>query len=190
MEGVSVGSRPRRRRPYHGNCPPTKLGKREVEQFLTHLAVDRKVSASTQNQPLAAILFLYKHVLGRELEWLDNVVRAKRPERLPVVLTRQEVEALLVTLDGVPWFMATLLYGSRLRLMECLGLRVKDIDRTRHEALVRQGKGNKDRVTMLSTAAAPKLQAHPEGVRELHNTNLVARLGRVALPDAIRPGRR
>jgi integron integrase len=170
---------------FHGNRPPAKLGKPDVEQFLTYLAVKRKVSASTQNQALAAILFLYKHVLGRELEWLDDVVRAKRPERLPVVLTRQEVEALLAALDGVPWLMAMLLYGSGLRLMECLRLRVKDIDFTRHEVLVREGKGNKDRVTMLSAAVVPGLRGHLEAVRRLHDADLAAGFGRAPLPDAL-----
>ena len=145
----------------------------------------RKVSASTQNQALAAILFLYKHVLGCELEWLDNVVRAKLPERLPVVLTRQEVDALLGALDGVPWLMAMLLYGSGLRLMECLRLRVKDIDFTRHEVLVREGKGNKDRVTMLSAAVVPGLRAHLQAVRRLHESDLAAGLGRAPLPGAL-----
>ena len=128
------------------------MGKPEIEEFLTGLAVKRNVAASTQNQALAALLFLYKEVLECDPGWLDDVVRAKRPQRLPVVLTRQEVERLLAALDGVAWIMAMLLYGSGLRLMECLRLRVKDIDFTRNEILVREGKGDKDRVTMLAAA--------------------------------------
>jgi integrase len=135
------------------------MGPAEITQFLTALAVDRHVSASTQNQALAALLFLYKDVLGRDPGGLDDIVRAKRPERLPVALTRQEVPALLDTLDGVPWIMAMVLYGSGLRLMEGLRLRVKDIDFSRREVLVREGKGNKpalstvegDRVTSAET---------------------------------------
>ena len=118
----------------------------------------RRVAASTQNQALAALLFLYKDVLQQDPGWLDDVVRAKRAQRLPVVLTRPEVEALLAALDGVPWIMALVLYGSGLRLRECLRLRVKDIDFTRREILVREGKGNKDRVTMLAAAVEYPLQ--------------------------------
>jgi integron integrase len=170
---------------FHGKRDPASMGKAEIEQFLTWLAVNRKVSASSQNQALAALLFLYKTVLGCDPGLLEDVVRARRPERLPVVLNRQEVQNLLSVLDGVAWLMAMVLYGSGLRLMECLRLRVKDIDFTRLEVLVRQGKGNKDRVTMLSALVAPKLQVHLEGVRELHDADLAAGLGRVALPDAI-----
>ncbi len=148
----------------------------EITQFLTALAVDRHVSASTQNQALTAILFLYKQVLGCDPGWLDDIVRAKRPERLPVVLTRQEVQALLATLDGVPWIMAMLLYGSGLRVMECLRLRVKDIEFSRHEILVREGKGDKDRVTMLPAAVVPRLRAHLEAVRRRHAADVAAGL--------------
>ncbi|MBI5503413.1 MAG: phage integrase N-terminal SAM-like domain-containing protein, partial [Deltaproteobacteria bacterium] len=134
---------------FHHKRHPAQMGKPEIERFLTALAVDRRVSASTQNQALAALLFLYKQVMGRDPGWLDDVARAKRPQRLPTVLTRPEVEAILGALDGVSWIMAALLYGAGLRLTECLRLRVKDIDFTRNEILVREGKGNKDRVTML-----------------------------------------
>jgi integron integrase len=170
---------------FHGKRHPAEMGKEEIERFLTSLAVDRRVAASTQNQALASILFLYKHVLDKEMAWLDDLVRAKRPERLPVVLTRQEVESLLAALDGVSWIMAMLLYGSGLRLMECLRLRVKDIEFSRHEVLVREGKGNKDRVTMLSSTVVPKLTAHLARVREVHASDLAAGFGRVALPDAL-----
>jgi len=170
---------------FHDKRHPAEMGKLEIEQFLTALAIKRRVAASTQNQALAAILFLYKDVLERDPGWLDDVVRAKRPQRLPVVLTRPEVEALLARLDGVSWIMAMLLYGSGLRLMECLKLRVKDIDFTRNEILVREGKGNKDRVTMLPAGVKNSLAAHLGGVRRLHERDLAAGLGRVRLPDAL-----
>jgi len=170
---------------FHHKRHPAEMGKGEIEQFLTALAVKRHVSASTQNQALAAILFLYREVLRRDPGWLDDVVRAKRPQRLPVVLTRLEVEALLQQLDGVSWIMAMLLYGSGLRLMECLRLRVKDIDFTRNEILVREGKGNKDRVTMLPAGVKDSLTTHLDDVRRLHERDLKAGLGRVQLPDAL-----
>jgi integrase len=122
---------------FHGKRHPAEMGPPEITQFLTALAVDRHVSASTQNQALAALLFLYQHVLGCDPGWLVDIVRAKRPERLPVVLTRQEVQELLAALDGVAWIMAVLLYGAGVRLMECLRLRVKDIEFGRHEIVVR-----------------------------------------------------
>ncbi|MFQ5668615.1 MAG: integron integrase, partial [Candidatus Binatia bacterium] len=170
---------------FHGKRHPADMGKPEIERFLTALAVERHVAASTQNQALAALLFLYQSVLGCDPGWLDEIVRAKRPERLPVVLTHQEVQALLATLDGVPWLMAMLLYGSGLRRMECLRLRVKDIDFTRHEIVVREGKGKKDRVTMLPAAVVPRLTAHLGRVRRRHAVDLAAGVGRVALPDAL-----
>jgi len=170
---------------FHDKRPPAEMGAAEVSRFLTSLAVDRKVAASTQNQALAAVLFLYKDVLGRDPGWLDDVVRAKRPQRLPMVLPRQEVHALLAAFDGVSWSMTMLLYGSGLRLMECLRLRVKDVDLGRGEVLVREGKGDKDRVTMLPSAVVPRLSAHLERVRGLHAADLAAGLGRVALPDAL-----
>jgi integron integrase len=144
-----------------------------------------RVAASTQNQALAGILFLYKDVLGRDPGWLEDIVRAKRPQRLPVVLTRPEVETLLGALDGVSWIMAMLLYGSGLRLMECLRLRVKDIEFTRHEILVREGKGNKDRVTMLPGAVESPLRAYLDRVRAVHQRDLKAGLGCVQLPNAL-----
>jgi integron integrase len=170
---------------FHDQRDPAEIGAVEVSRFLTSLAVDRRVASSTQNQALAAILFLYKDVLDQDPGWLDEVVRAKRPRRLPVVLTRQEVQALLAALDGVSWIMGTLLYGSGLRLMECLRLRVKDVDIGRGEVLVREGKGDKDRVTMLTTAVVSRLNAHLERVRTLHAADVAAGLGRVALPDAL-----
>ncbi len=157
----------------------------EVNAFLTHLAVDRRVSASTQNQALAALLFLYEHVLGRPLDRLAGVVRANRPKRLPVVLTRPEVRRVLAELDGSYRLMGELMYGSGLRLLECLRLRVKDVDFDRGEITVRGGKGNKDRVTMLPDAVRPALTAHLRRVKELHERDLAAGFGRVFLPDAL-----
>jgi integron integrase len=170
---------------FHGKRHPAEMGKPEIEQFLTALAVKRRVAASTQNQALAGILFLYKGVLGKDPGWLDDVVRAKRAQRLPVVLTRPEVEALLGALDGVSWIMAMLLYGSGLRLMECLRLRVKDIEFSRHEILVREGKGNTDRVTMLPGAVEEHLRTHLDRVRGVHERDLKAGCGHVQLPDAL-----
>ena len=164
---------------------PAEMGAAEVSRFLTSLAVDRQVAASTQNQALAAILFLYKDVLDRDPGWVDDVVRAKRPQRLPVVLSQQEVHAVFSALDGVPWIMGMLLYGAGLRLMECLRLRVKDVHFGRGEMLVREGKGDKDRVTMLPSAAVPRLRAHLEQVRKRHAADLAAGGGRVMLPDAL-----
>jgi integron integrase len=169
---------------FHGKRHPENLGSAEVEQFLTHLAVERKVAASTQNQALNAIVFLYTEVLGRELGWLDNVERAKRPRRLPVVLTATEVRALLVRLEGYHWLMASLLYGAGLRLMECVRLRVKDIDFEYAQITVRDGKGDKDRVTMLPESLVTLLKTHLEKVKALHEQDLREGFGEVYLPLA------
>lgn len=134
---------------FHGKRHPKDMGAAEVEAFLTHLAVEGKVSASTQNQALSALLFLYREVLGVELPWLDDVVRAKKPQRLPTVLNRAEVTLVLERMEGTYGLMARLLYGTGMRLMECCRLRVKDIDFGQREILIRDGKGAKDRVTML-----------------------------------------
>jgi integron integrase len=170
---------------HFGKRHPRELGAAEVEAFLTHLAVEGKVAASTQNQAKSALLFLYREVLEVELPWLDNVERAKAPKRLPVVLTHAEVQALLTRLSGTHWLMASLLYGTGLRLMECLRLRVKDVDFSREEILVRDGKGFKDRVTMLPAALVTPLRAHLERVRELHRQDLAAGFGAVYLPYAL-----
>ena len=170
---------------FHGKRHPAEMGKTEITQFLTALAVERHVSASTQNQALAAVLFLYQQVLRCDPGWLDDIVRAKRTERLPVVLTHAEVGALLAALTGVRWIMTMLLYGSGLRLKECLRLRVKDIEFTRNEILVRNGKGKKDRVTMLPGVVKEPLVAHLERVRRQHDADLQAGFGRVQLPDAL-----
>jgi len=134
----------------------------EINSFLTSLAVKDKVSASTQNQALSALLFLYRHVLGREVGKLGEVVRARKSRHLPVVLTREEVKAVLAQLSGDKWLMASLMYGTGLRLMECLRLRIMDIDFSSSEILVRSGKGAKDRVTMLPESLKIPLQKHYE----------------------------
>ncbi len=164
---------------------PRELGAAEVELFLTHLAVHGRVAASTQNQAKSALLFLYKEVLALELPWLDNVERAKVPKRLPVVLNRDEVQAVLSRLAGTHWLIASLLYGSGMRIMECLRLRVKDVDFKRREILVRDGKGFKDRVTMLPTLLVATLEAHLAKVRMLHEDDLQQGFGAVYLPYAL-----
>jgi integron integrase len=164
---------------------PADMGAAEIESFLTGLAVHGNVSASTQNQALSALLFLYKQVLGVELPWLDGISRARKPQRLPVVLTRAEVAALLGELAGTPWLMASLLYGSGLRLMECVRLRVKDVDFGQSELTVRQGKGGKDRRTMLPSTLIAPLQAQLDEARRIHQRDLDAGFGRVWLPDAL-----
>jgi integron integrase len=164
---------------------PAVLGEREINAFLTDLAVTKKVSASTQNQALAALLFLYRHVVGREVGDLTGVIRAKRPKTLPVVLTPREVRLVLEGLDGDRWLMASLLYGSGLRLMECLRLRVQDIDFERNEVTVRRGKGGKDRATMLPESLKGPLRTHLARVRAIHEKDLEAGWGRVQIPDAL-----
>lgn len=164
---------------------PRDLGATEVEAFLTHLAVVGNVAASTQNQAKSALLFLYKEVLEMELPWLDNVERAKVPKRLPVVLTREEVQAVLSRLEGIHWLIASLLYGAGLRIMEGVRLRVKDVDFSRKEILVRDGKGFKDRVTMLPQALVPQLRSHLERVRAIHVQDLQQGYGAVYMPYAL-----
>jgi len=166
---------------FHGRRDPGEMGEPEVNAFLTHLAVGDRVAASTQNQALAALLFLYDSVLQRPLGRIEGVVRARRPRRLPVVLTPEEVRAVLDRLDGTPRLVCALLYGSGLRLLECLRLRVKDIDFQRNEITVRDGKGGKDRVTMLPAAVKALLQAHLEKVRRQHEKDLARDLGRAPL---------
>ena len=170
---------------FHGKRHPRELGPAEVESFLTDLAVRGRVSPSTQNQAKSAILFLYREVIDAELPWLGGVVAARTPRRLPVVLTVDEVEAVLGCMRGTSGLIARLLYGSGLRIMEGLRLRVKDIDFTRHEILVRDGKGAKDRVTMLPETVAEPLQRHLERVHELHTEDLATGFGSVYLPYAL-----
>jgi integron integrase len=170
---------------YFGKKHPRDMGAAEVEQFLTHLAVNGRVSASTQNQAKCALLFLYKEVLAIELPWLDNVEQAKVPKRLPVVLTRDEIQAILSRLTGTQWLIASLLYGTGMRIMECLRLRVQDVDIKRSEILIRNGKGSKDRVTMLPLSLVAPLQAHLLKVRELHENDLTQGFGAVFMPFAL-----
>lgn len=169
----------------NGKRHPREMGGGEVEAFLTRLATHGEVAAGTQNQALAALLFLYREVLGQELPWMDNVVRAKRPRRLPVVLTREEVRCLLAQMQGRDWLMAGLLYGTGMRLMECLRLRVKDVDFTRRDIIVREGKGNKDRHVPLPQALESALQDQMASARLLHRTDLAAGFGAAWLPHAL-----
>lgn len=170
---------------FHQYRHPLEMGAAEIEAFLTHLAVKRNVASATQNQALAALLFLYKEVLKVELPWLDGIVRAKKPKHLPVVLTRDEVTKVLAQLSGVKWMVATLLYGSGLRLLEALRLRVKDIEFARGEIVVRDGKGQKDRVTMLPRTLVTPLQEHLQKVADLHQQDLAEGFGRANLPFAL-----
>lgn len=164
---------------------PKDLGAAEVEAFLTHLAVARNVSANTQNQAKSALLFLYKEVLGSELPWLDNVQQAKAPKRLPVVLTQDEVSKILSRLEGTQHLVVSLLYGTGMRILEALRLRVKDVDFARKEILIRDGKGFKDRITMLPLSLIAPLKAHLEKVKSLHVADLAKGYGAVYLPQAL-----
>jgi integron integrase len=164
---------------------PRDMAAPEVTAFLSHLARDRNVAAATQNQALAAILFLYKEVLDQPLPWLNEIDRAVRPARLPTVLSVAEVARLLAHMQGTKWLMASLLYGAGLRLRECLKLRVKDIDFDYRQILVRDGKGGKDRVTMLPASVIGPLKQHLLRVRALHERDLASGHGDVELPDAL-----
>ncbi|MGA0612327.1 integron integrase [Caldimonas sp. KR1-144] len=170
---------------FHHKRHPQDMGAAEVEAFLTHLAVDRNVAASTQNQARAALLFLYKEVLGIQLPWLDGIVAAKERRRLPVVLTPSEVRALLDGLQSTPWLVAALLYGTGMRLLEGLRLRVKDVDFTRRELVVRSGKGGKDRVTVLPENLVLPLQAQLARAKLRHDRDVADGFGAVWLPDAL-----
>ena len=170
---------------FHRGRHPCELAEGEVNRFLTHLAMQENVAASTQNQALAAVLFLYEHVLERPLNRIEGVVRARRPKRLPVVLTREEVEALLARLKGVAGLVCASLYGTGMRLFEGLGLRVKDLDFGARQITIRDGKGRRDRVTMLPESLCQPLQDHLETVRQQHEADLQAGLGRAPLPDAL-----
>ena len=170
---------------FHGVRHPAEMAEPEINAFLTHLAVDEQVSASTQNQALSAVLFLYRHVLKRQVGELGDVIRARRQRHLPVVLTRHEVKAVLAELDGDEWLMASLMYGAGLRLTECLRLRVQDIGFSRAEITVRDGKGGKDRVTMLPRTLNAPLQTHLQKVRQIHDRDRAAGWGKVQLPAAL-----
>lgn len=170
---------------FSGKRHPQGLGPADVEAFLTHLAVDRGVSAATQNQALAALLFLYQKVLETDLPWLQGIVRAKPSRHLPVVLTQAEVRAVLAHLEGTHWLIANLLYGGGLRLTECLQLRVKDLNFAYRQVLVRDGKGRKDRVTVLPDALVEPLQQHLQTVRTQHEIALKRGFAGVELPFAL-----
>ncbi len=171
---------------FHGQRHPREMGGPEVAAFLTSLAVDRRVAASTQNQALAAILFLFRAVLEVDLPWLENLVHARRSHRLPVVLTRNEVQRVLSHLTGTDWLVASLLYGSGMRLNEGLQLRVKDLDFARLEIVIRDAKGQKDRVTMLPKALVPHVRDHLRRARSLHDEDRAADRPGVSLPFALR----
>ena len=170
---------------FHDKRHPRDLGADELTAFLSHLAVDRKVAASTQNQALSALLFLYREVLRIELPWLDGITPAKRSTRVPIVLTQAEAAALLECLHGTHWLVASLLYGSGLRLMESLRLRIQDLDLGRKEILIRSGKGAKDRRTMLSARLLRPLRSHLQQVKNQHLADLQRGSGTVELPHAI-----
>jgi integron integrase len=170
---------------FHGKRHPAEMGAPELTSFLSALAIHGRVAASTQNQALSALLFLYREVLELDVPWLDGIVRAKRPQRLPVVLTRQEVLAVLRPLEGAPRRMAYLLYGSGLRLLECCRLRVQDIDFATNQIVVRGAKGDKDRVTVLPAAIKAGLARHLEDARAQHQGDLRDGAGWVELPTAL-----
>ena len=170
---------------FHGRRHPRELGADEVTAFLSHLAIQRNVAASTQNQALNAILFLYRDVLKCTLPWLENVQRARKPQRLPVVLTRDEMRAILAQMQGTAWLMAALIYGGGLRLLECLRLRVKDIDFQYRQLLIRDAKGQKDRVTLLPQNLLEPLRNHLVRVRTLHENDLREGYGCAHLPFAL-----
>ena len=170
---------------FHHKRHPKDMGAAEVEAFLNDLAVRGEVAAATQNQALAALIYLYRHVLNQELPWLDEIVRAKRPRRVPLVLSREETRAVIAQLPGVYWLIGTLLYGGGLRLMECLRLRVQDIDFNYSRITVRGGKGGKDRVTILPAVVVPPLRAHLDAMEERHRAAVRDGHGGVELPLSV-----
>jgi integron integrase len=170
---------------FSGKRHPRELGKAAIERFLTHLAVECNVAASTQNQALSALLFLYRHVLEIELDWLDGVVRAKRPVRVPVVLTREEVAAVLTRMGGRCWLMAGLMYGAGLRVSECLRLRIQDVDFGYRQLVVRNGKGRKDRFVPLPDSLTDALRQQVAEARRVRDADLRDGFGEVSLPRAL-----
>jgi integron integrase len=170
---------------FHHKKHPSTMGAPEIARFLSWLATARRVSESTQNQALSAVLFLYRHVLHIEMQAIEQVPRAKMPERVPVVLSREEVGTILKNIEGAMWIVVALLYGAGLRLQECLELRVKDIDFDQHQIVVRRGKGQKDRLTMLPVALETRLGAHLRDVKRRHEQDLANGFGRVVLPCAL-----
>jgi len=174
----------RRYHEFNGRRDPARFGAEQVTAFLSQLVSERDVSASTQNQALSALLFLYREVLGIDLPWLDDLVRAQRPARLPVVLSRDEVRAVVRAMDGTPQLMTALLYGAGLRLLECCQLRVKDLDFDRSQIIVREGKGDKDRMALLPIGLRAALRAQVERARAQHEADLARGAGWVELPHA------
>ncbi len=170
---------------FHNKRHPNEMGRAEIEAFLTHLAVNKNVAASTQNQALSALLFLYREVLRKDLDFPIDSIRAKRPKRLPTVMTKEEAFKVIGCLSGTHQLVAKLLYGSGLRLMECLRLRVKDVDFAQHLIVVRDGKGMKDRVTVLPDAVIAPLREHLQRVKMLHEEDLAKGHGAVYLPYAL-----
>jgi len=170
---------------FHNMRHPAEMAEAEINVYLTHLAVKEKVSASTQNQALSALLFLYRHVLDRKVGDLGEVIRARKPRHVPVVMTRQETREVMSHLKGDKWLMASLMYGAGLRLMECLRLRIQDVDFARNEVTVRDGKGAKDRVTMLPASVKMPLQKHLQTAKQIHEKDLTDGWGRVQMPYAL-----
>ena len=170
---------------FHAPTHPRFLREKEVNVFLSNLAVKEKVAASTQNQALSAVLFLYKYVLGQPLDHIEDIIRAPRPKRLPTVLSEEEVEEIFSLMSGLPKLVAMMLYGTGARLSEVLSIRVKDLDFDRGEVMIRDGKGQKDRVTMLPNQLREQLKHHLENVRRQHEADLAAGFGRVPMPTAL-----
>lgn len=170
---------------FHQKRHPRDMGAAEIQAYLTHLAVNRNVSPSTQNQALSALLFLYQQVLKMELPWMDDITRAKKPQRLPVVFSKDEVKHLLAQFEGSRWLVFSLLYGTGMRIMECVRLRVKDVDFEKREITIRSGKGDKDRLTLLPAPLIDPLRLHIEKVRHLHEQDLKGGYGTVYLPYAL-----
>jgi integrase len=173
---------------FHEKRHPKEMGEKEIQEFITHLATQANLAASSQNQALSAIIFLYRHVLRLEIEISKQIIHAKKAERLPTVLSKAEAIAVLKQMDGVTKLMAQILYGSGLRLMECLRLRVKDIDFANRQIVVRDGKGEKDRFTPLPESLVEPLQAHLQKAYQLHKKDLEDGFGEVNLPYALHPG--
>jgi integron integrase len=170
---------------FHHKKHPKDMGEKEINAFLKHLAVNRNVTASTQTQALSAILFLYKEVLGEKIGFIENIYRAKKPRRLPVVFSRREVREIMRHLSGEKWLMANIIYGAGLRLMECLRLRIKDVDFAYNQITVRDGKGQQDRITMLPEIIKNPLKEHLKKVWHLHQKDLKDGYGKVSMPYAL-----
>jgi integron integrase len=170
---------------FHKVRHPAEMAEPEINAFLTHLAVKERVSASTQNQALSELLFLYRHVLNRKIGDLGEAIRDRKPKRLPVVMTREEVKLILSYLKGDRWLMANLMYGAGLRLRECIRLRVQDVDFAANQIIVRDGKGFKDRITMLPNVIKRPLLEHLEIIKKIHERDLEEGYGRVQMPYAL-----